>query len=1262
MDELLTKYGAKGPSGRATPRGVDALLSRYGVPSGKIRSPQGTGGPLALLGRYTPPRREISMGQYRPLTAEEGERNREFAQEQINKAFRDSDTPAEAYEKAKLYADYLKRTAGRGEIGRPESGILHFLGRHLVQPALRTLTETGEAAGRAGAGAVAAGANLAMKAGTKALTGKAEGVPWTGAWKPSTDVELARNIVLWSPPGIMAGTLKGTMESLAAGEYGQALMNALIGAGVGGHMVRGALSPSAAEGLPRTSWQELPRATEVVRPVKILGEKAAPEPGRSGVPPPSPERPAPTLEPAGEWWDTMNLSERNDAWHRAYPGRAPGFGGLDPKRYNKPFAKLTKGAQADVQHVYERVASAPAETKPANRIRVAEVKRIAAEHPGPYQIDTSRDGRAWRVFDSTGAEVRRAREGGLHEVYDFTEQDQAQRFADELNRRAPAPEPTPAPAVAPTPEAARPPAAPEAPLPGTAEEAATPTPPPEAPVEAPSAPKKPPVAAGPVVGAGGSPRTEAARTLGISKADLVRNLKQPAESAAVVKGLREAGWSDARIEPVLRTSRVPRIEKLNALEEDVRQRIKGKLQQLGATPDPTIVADWVELGAIKMAKGAIRFADWSAEMVTDIGEAIRPHLRRVYAAALKHRKQNIEPAVDPVAKLTKLIGGAETRNVEIAGEVHKLRQRQTAKVAGAHAKYTGKEAAIRGSAARAGGVAPELRAQFKDVESKLSPQEVDELFDRIRTTRAIAHPLERQSAMDSLGKLMSGIVPGRAELVLLEKVFGPDLIRAVLRKRGFLPNLQDLVVDVMGFHRNILTTADVSALFRQALWAAGEREYWGTMKEIPGLLRSERGYAQVMDRITSDPDYQILKKAGLGITERGEAASQAMREEAFSSRLMQRLDKLGPVIAGPRAVMGASERSYVGYLNALRFSLAKKYLAVLKLEYPKGKVPLDRVRAISHAINVLTGRGKLGSMEKAAGELGTVIFAPRFIAARLQLPFLLVSRDPLVRKMALKNISRVAGAGAAFLALVGGTGIGEVGLDPLSADFGKVRVRDWRLDIWGGLTPWIRALAQVVMGKRRTLHGRTVARSRTEILERFAESKLAPTPGLLLALARGHTWVGQEIYENPAQLRQFLAEQFTPMGVRDIIEAWQQEGPIMGAITIAPAMTGMGVQTYQETPIQKYWAGVDPMVPKNLMPLWSEYKALQPRDRAEFLRLHPEIADLPQWEDVIRTGIRMEYPEVEKGLVERAGYAPMTPVGTQHLEKLKKEGRVPARR
>lgn len=64
-------------------------------------------------------------------------------------------------------------------------------------------------------------------------------------------------------------------------------------------------------------------------------------------------------------------------------------------------------------------------------------------------------------------------------------------------------------------------------------------------------------------------------------------------------------------------------------EQAARDRINARKGTLSSTPFD-VWADWIIIGMSKMGKGTVKFADWSEEMVRDLGENVRPTLNSLF--------------------------------------------------------------------------------------------------------------------------------------------------------------------------------------------------------------------------------------------------------------------------------------------------------------------------------------------------------------------------------------------------------------------------------------------------------------------------------------------------------------------------------------------------------------------------------------------------------------------------------------------------------
>lgn len=68
---------------------------------------------------------------------------------------------------------------------------------------------------------------------------------------------------------------------------------------------------------------------------------------------------------------------------------------------------------------------------------------------------------------------------------------------------------------------------------------------------------------------------------------------------------------------------------LESQEQAAKERLRAKGIQISSNP-LDVWADYAYIGALKLAKGAIKFADFGEQMIKDFGEDVRPHLRNLY--------------------------------------------------------------------------------------------------------------------------------------------------------------------------------------------------------------------------------------------------------------------------------------------------------------------------------------------------------------------------------------------------------------------------------------------------------------------------------------------------------------------------------------------------------------------------------------------------------------------------------------------------------
>ena len=131
------------------------------------------------------------------------------------------------------------------------------------------------------------------------------------------------------------------------------------------------------------------------------------------------------------------------------------------------------------------------------------------------------------------------------------------------------------------------------------------------------------------------------------------------------------------------------IRRLSALEDAAKSRINARVKSttLGSGPLHELAnsKDFAIIGAAKIARGAVNFSRWSAEMISEFGDTIRPYLRKIYKEsrdyyndlAKKYAKSPTKPVKQPESKISelpqKIVVGGEGK-IAIPNQVQRIEE------------------------------------------------------------------------------------------------------------------------------------------------------------------------------------------------------------------------------------------------------------------------------------------------------------------------------------------------------------------------------------------------------------------------------------------------------------------------------------------------------------------------------------------------------------------------------------------------------------
>jgi hypothetical protein len=449
------------------------------------------------------------------------------------------------------------------------------------------------------------------------------------------------------------------------------------------------------------------------------------------------------------------------------------------------------------------------------------------------------------------------------------------------------------------------------------------------------------------------------------------------------------------------------------------------------------------------------------------------------------------------------------------------------------------------------------KVQYESLKNSLTQEDIDSVFKEVDVSKL--NDFDKITAQHALAKLVGAegaALPTQGELKLLKQVFPEDFINEVQAKRPLTEKLLNGADALLNLPRAMMATADLSAPLRQGVFLVGRPSTWvPAFTNMFKYFASEKAYNGLQESISQRPTYQLMRDNKLALTDMSDELGA--REEAFRSNLSERIPVFGTLAK-------ASNRAYTGFLNKLRADTFDNLYSSAKSQ---GVDSPDVVSNIAKYVNSATGRGDLGPFKQAAGVLNGAFFSPRLMAARVNLinPVTYVKMDPFTRKEALKDLVKFVGTGLTVLGMAKLAGA-EVGNDPRSADFGKIKVGDTRYDIWGGFQQYAVLLSRLATqqmvssttGKEFNLGEGYKPATSADIIQRFLESKEAPVLSFLTGLAKNQTAVGEKFNIGAEAINRFV-----PILAQDMYEI-TKEGGLMGAAKTLPATFGVGVQNYTD--------------------------------------------------------------------------------------------------
>ncbi|HJY22359.1 MAG TPA: hypothetical protein VJ279_05715, partial [Hanamia sp.] len=239
-----------------------------------------------------------------------------------------------------------------------------------------------------------------------------------------------------------------------------------------------------------------------------------------------------------------------------------------------------------------------------------------------------------------------------------------------------------------------------------------------------------------------------------------------------------------------------------------------------------------------------------------------------------------------------------------------------------------------------------------------------------------------------------------------------------------------------------------------------------------------------------------------------------------------------------------------------------------------------------------------GMMQKIAPFLNAMLFSPRLQAARLNMltywarPSFWNNAPKEIKTAYFADISKFAAFGMAIMGLAslyaaysGDDDKDKISVDwftPTSADWGKIKKNNTRMDVWAGYQQYLRLAATMAAGYTTTQKGVKMrfgegykADTRWDVISRTLRGKASPPVSMMIDLMGGEDMVGNKIkYEmgigRPEKYKEmtidrYIGSHILPMSIIGTVEAIRDTGGAFGAAAAIGGTLGVGVQTYDNT-------------------------------------------------------------------------------------------------
>ena len=263
-------------------------------------------------------------------------------------------------------------------------------------------------------------------------------------------------------------------------------------------------------------------------------------------------------------------------------------------------------------------------------------------------------------------------------------------------------------------------------------------------------------------------------------------------------------------------------------------------------------------------------------------------------------------------------------------------------------------------------------------------------------------------------------------------------------------------------------------------------------------------------------------------------------EEQLPSRMPEKIPLFGRLYK-------ATETGFTGFLYRTRADVADLYIKMAK---DNGVDMTDKTQAqsIGNMVNALTGRGKTSGVTSDTNFVNAAIYSQKLLKSNFD--FLTAHQfqtdvTPFVRKQAAIALVKSVVATAAVLQTANMLLPGSVNWNPLSSNFGKIKVGKIAFDVTGGNGSMIVLANRLIQNKTMTSKGKISdlntgkfgAQTSQDVISDYLTNKLSPVASVALDLVNRSAFGGA-----PLTVQGEAENAFAPFPVANTIEGASSVG------------------------------------------------------------------------------------------------------------------------